>query len=243
MCRRGTTPRRRRPDIVAVRVLELAHRRDRAPVHHETPVRPILGLGRIDQVDQLIDRAGAGESARRARGYDADLATGAIAVLLALVANGPINALIMLLAVLLVQQIESNLLQPLVMGKAVSLHPLAVVLVVTLGSLTLGIVGALFAVPFLAILNTVVRYLASRAWEDDPNIRTEPYLFPWEKKRAEKKSASEKVKARLKARSAQDESCPWSSSRLISRPTNRKNTAIRASLIQCSTERPATFAC
>lgn len=132
------------------------------------------------------------------------VATGAIAVLLALVANGPINALIMLLAVLLVQQIESNLLQPLVMGKAVSLHPLAVVLVVTLGSLTLGIVGALFAVPFLAIVNTVVRYLASRAWEDDPNIRTEPYQFPWEKKRAEKKSASEKVKARLKARSAQE---------------------------------------
>lgn len=51
------------------------------------------------------------------------LLTGAIAVLLALVANGLVNALIMLAMVLVVQQIESNILQPLVMGKAVALHP------------------------------------------------------------------------------------------------------------------------
>ena len=56
------------------------------------------------------------------------LVTGAIAVLLALVANGPINALIMLAIVLLVQQLESHILQPLVMGKAVALHPVAVIL-------------------------------------------------------------------------------------------------------------------
>ena len=57
------------------------------------------------------------------------LVTGAIAVLLALVANGPVNALIMLAIVLLVQQLESHILQPLVMGKAVALHPVAVILV------------------------------------------------------------------------------------------------------------------
>ena len=133
------------------------------------------------------------------------VATGAVAVLLALVANGPINALIMLLMVLVVQQIESNLLQPLVMGKAVSLHPLAVVLVVALGSITLGIVGALFAVPFLAILNTVVRYLSNRSWETDEDIRTEPYRFPWEQRRAERKSAMQKVKETLKGKSSQQE--------------------------------------
>ena len=61
------------------------------------------------------------------------LVTGAVAVLLALVANGSVNALIMLGIVLLVQQLESHILQPLVMGKAVSLHPVAVILAVAAG--------------------------------------------------------------------------------------------------------------
>ncbi|GER23865.1 AI-2E family transporter [Zafaria cholistanensis] len=96
------------------------------------------------------------------------LFTGAIAVLLALVANGWVNALIMLAIVLVVQQAESHILQPLIMGKAVSLHPLAVVLAVAGGSMVAGIPGALFAVPAMAILNTVVRYIAARSWEAEP---------------------------------------------------------------------------
>lgn len=99
------------------------------------------------------------------------LATGALAVLLALVANGWVNALIMLGIVLLVQQAESNILQPLIMGKAVSLHPLAVVLAVAGGTMVAGISGALFAVPIMAVLNAVVKYLARRGWDDDPFIR------------------------------------------------------------------------
>lgn len=95
------------------------------------------------------------------------LITGALAVLLALVANGWVNALIMLAVVLLVQQAESNVLQPLIMGKAVSLHPLAVVLAVAGGTMLAGIPGALFAVPLLAVLNAVVKYLSGRAWESD----------------------------------------------------------------------------
>lgn len=95
------------------------------------------------------------------------LITGALAVLLALVANGWVNALIMLAVVLLVQQAESNILQPLIMGKAVSLHPLAVVLAVAGGTMLAGIPGALFAVPLLAVLNAVVKYLSRRAWESD----------------------------------------------------------------------------
>ena len=98
------------------------------------------------------------------------LFTGMVAVLLALVANGWVNALVMLAIVLLVQQVEGHILQPFVMGRAVSLHPLAVVLAVAGGSLIAGVAGALFSVPLLAILNTVVRYIAGRTWETDPAL-------------------------------------------------------------------------
>lgn len=95
------------------------------------------------------------------------LVTGVIAVLLALVANGPINALIMLGIVLLVQQLESHILQPLVMGKAVALHPVAVILSVAAGSYLAGIPGALFSVPILAVANSAIRYIAARTWEHE----------------------------------------------------------------------------
>ena len=95
------------------------------------------------------------------------LVTGAVAVLLALVANGPVNALFMLAIVLLVQQLEGHILQPLVMGKAVSLHPVAVILSVAAGSYLAGIPGALFSVPILAVANSAVRYIAARTWEHE----------------------------------------------------------------------------
>jgi len=98
------------------------------------------------------------------------LVTGAVAVLLALVANGPVNALIMLGIVLLVQQLESHLLQPFIMGRAVSLHPVAVILAVAAGSGVAGILGALFAVPVLAVANSFVRYIAHRGWDNDPAL-------------------------------------------------------------------------
>lgn len=86
------------------------------------------------------------------------IASGAVAILIALVTHGPVSALVMLGVVLLVQQLESHVLQPLLMGRAVSLHPLAVLLAVVIGSSLLGIVGALFAVPTLAVVNTTIRY-------------------------------------------------------------------------------------
>ena len=113
------------------------------------------------------------------------LFSGAVAVLLALVALGPVQALIMLGIVLLVQQVESHILQPLIMGKAVSLHPLAVIFSVAGGSMIFGAVGALFAVPTLAVVNSVVRYLADRGWEHDPGLRDEEFLFPHEVARRE----------------------------------------------------------
>lgn len=85
--------------------------------------------------------------------------TGAVAVLVALVDGGFSTALLMLLIVLLVQQIEGNVLQPLIMGHNVSLHPAAVVLTVAGGAFAAGIAGAIFAVPLVAFLNTVTLYL------------------------------------------------------------------------------------
>jgi predicted PurR-regulated permease PerM len=91
--------------------------------------------------------------------------TGAVAVFLALVYNGPWIALWMLVVVLGVQQLEGHVLQPLLMGSAVKVHPLAVVLVVAGGAMIAGIPGALFAVPLAAFINVVAVYLAERAWE------------------------------------------------------------------------------
>lgn len=90
--------------------------------------------------------------------------TGLLAVLLSLITKGIINALIMLLLVILVQQIESHILQPLMMSKAISLHPLSVVLSVMAGSVLGGITGALFALPILVITNSFIRSIANKKW-------------------------------------------------------------------------------
>ncbi|WP_243696497.1 AI-2E family transporter [Labedella gwakjiensis] len=96
--------------------------------------------------------------------------TGSVAVFIALVYNGPGIALAMLLVVLGVQQLEGHVLQPLLMGAAVKVHPLAVVLVVAAGSMLAGIPGALFAVPVAAVVNVMIGYIASGAWRtsNDP---------------------------------------------------------------------------
>jgi predicted PurR-regulated permease PerM len=94
--------------------------------------------------------------------------TGALAVFIALIYNGWVAALIMLGVVLLVQQIEGHILQPLIMGSAVKVHPLAVVLVVAAGSMLAGIPGALFAVPLAAVLNVMVGYISSGEWRAHP---------------------------------------------------------------------------
>ncbi len=94
--------------------------------------------------------------------------TGSLAVVVALIYAGPLPALIMLAGVLLVQQIEGNVLQPLVMGSAIKVHPLAVVLAVAAGGFLAGIPGTLFAVPIVAFLNVFVRYIATGAWRTDP---------------------------------------------------------------------------
>ncbi|MCQ4082269.1 AI-2E family transporter [Streptomyces sp. RB6PN25] len=91
--------------------------------------------------------------------------TGALAMIVALVTNGPFTMLMVLLVVLAVQQIEGHVLQPFILGRAVRVHPLAVVLSVTAGSLIGSIGGAVVAVPLVAVANTVVGYLRAHGRE------------------------------------------------------------------------------
>lgn len=88
------------------------------------------------------------------------LVSGSAAVLVALVAQGPVVALLMLAGVLLVQQLEAHVLQPFLLGRAVRVHPLGVILAIGAGVLLAGIPGALFAVPVAAVVNVVISYLA-----------------------------------------------------------------------------------
>ncbi|MEU7926512.1 AI-2E family transporter [Micromonospora sp. NPDC049801] len=81
---------------------------------------------------------------------------GAVAVLVALAANGPTTALLTLAAVVAVQQIEGNLLEPLVMKRQVRLHPAVILVAVTAGTLIAGIAGAFVSVPITAVLWRVV---------------------------------------------------------------------------------------
>ena len=103
--------------------------------------------------------------------------TGAVAVFLALVYNGPWIAFWMLVVVLGVQQLEGHVLQPLLMGSAVKVHPLAVVLVVAGGAMVGGIPGALFAVPLAAFVNVVWIYLSRRGWETGAPPRPDDLIW------------------------------------------------------------------
>ncbi|WP_039739237.1 AI-2E family transporter [Saccharomonospora halophila] len=91
---------------------------------------------------------------------------GAVAVLVALVTNGFVTALIVLAIVVGVMQLEGNVLQPLLLGRAVRLHPLAVVLAITAGLVAAGIPGALLSVPLLAVLNAAVKSLVNEELPD-----------------------------------------------------------------------------
>ena len=91
---------------------------------------------------------------------------GIFAALIALVANGPVTALIVVAVVIGVNQLEGDLLAPVVIGKALALHPLAILLALTAGTILSGIIGALLAVPVAA-----VGWAAIKQWHapDDPD--------------------------------------------------------------------------
>ncbi len=87
--------------------------------------------------------------------------SGTVAVLVALVAQGPVVAVLMLAGVVVVQQLEAHVLQPFLMGRFVSIHPLGVIVAIGLGALAAGIPGTLIAVPFAAVINAVAGYLSA----------------------------------------------------------------------------------
>ncbi|MGY0069501.1 AI-2E family transporter [Streptomyces sp. QTS137] len=98
--------------------------------------------------------------------------SGALAVVVGLVTQGVFTAVMTLVVVLAVQQIEGHILQPFILGRAVRVHPLAVVLAVATGGMVAGIGGAVVAVPLVAVTNTVVVYL--RAYAQEPAERFAP---------------------------------------------------------------------
>jgi predicted PurR-regulated permease PerM len=95
--------------------------------------------------------------------------SGALAVVVALVTQGVFTGVMTLVVVLAVQQIEGHILQPFILGRAVRVHPLAVVLAVATGGMVAGIGGAVVAVPLVAVINTVAGYL--RAYSREEAVR------------------------------------------------------------------------
>jgi predicted PurR-regulated permease PerM len=92
---------------------------------------------------------------------------GILAALVALVANGPVVALIVVAVVIAVNQLEGDLLQPIVMGNALKLHALVILMALTAGTILAGIVGAVLAVPLAAVIWAVIQVWTA----EDPNLQ------------------------------------------------------------------------
>jgi predicted PurR-regulated permease PerM len=100
--------------------------------------------------------------------------SGALAALVALVTEGPRDALLVVVLVLIVQQLEGNVLQPILVGRTLDLHPAAVILAVTAGGTLYGIVGAFLAVPVLSVAAVTVRYARQHLAEVEPGPDSPP---------------------------------------------------------------------
>ncbi|MCX8526910.1 MAG: AI-2E family transporter, partial [Candidatus Nanopelagicales bacterium] len=84
------------------------------------------------------------------------------AAVVALAERGPVIALLVVLLTIVVGSFDGDVLQPLVMGKAVNLHPLAIVFAIAAGSIVLGIIGALIAVPIAGAFYGIAKYVTNR---------------------------------------------------------------------------------
>lgn len=109
--------------------------------------------------------------------------SGVVAILVALVANGPVTALLMLAGVIVVQQIEAHILQPFLMGRWVSVHPLGVIIAIAMGIVLAGIPGALIAVPLASSMNAIVKHLSD--YEEPAPAVEDPRAKAREQKAAE----------------------------------------------------------
>ena len=100
--------------------------------------------------------------------------TGILAALVALVTQGPTTALIVIGLVLVVQQLEGNVLQPILVGRTLALHPALVIIAVTAGGTLAGITGAFLAVPVVAVGAVAVRYARQQLAEVVPGPGSPP---------------------------------------------------------------------
>ncbi|MFE9292969.1 AI-2E family transporter [Streptomyces niveus] len=96
------------------------------------------------------------------------LFAGLVAVLIALVSNGPTDALIVLAVIIVVQQLEGNVFQPMIQSRGLGLHAAVVLLAVTLGASLAGIVGSLLAVPIAALIAVVWNYVREQLTDPEP---------------------------------------------------------------------------
>jgi predicted PurR-regulated permease PerM len=88
---------------------------------------------------------------------------GVVAAMVALVSNGIVTALIVVAVITAVQQLEGDVIYPVVVGRSIELHPVAILLVLTAGAVVAGIIGALFAVPVAAVIWTTIKYFRDDA--------------------------------------------------------------------------------
>ncbi|MFB8439017.1 AI-2E family transporter [Streptomyces niveus] len=102
------------------------------------------------------------------------LFAGLVAVLIALVSNGPTDALIVLAVIIVVQQLEGNVFQPMIQSRGLGLHAAVVLLAVTLGASLAGIVGSLLAVPIAALIAVVWNYVREQLTDPEPEPEPDP---------------------------------------------------------------------
>ena len=99
---------------------------------------------------------------------------GLLAVLIALVSGGVLDALLVLGAIVLVQQIEGHLLYPLLMSRAVHLHPAVIVVALGAGGILAGIIGVFLAVPVAGVVSVVLQYAQDRPPPETPLSESSP---------------------------------------------------------------------
>jgi predicted PurR-regulated permease PerM len=102
------------------------------------------------------------------------IVAGAACVLVALVGNGPGAALIVLVAIVAVQQLEGNVFYPVVVGKRLRLHPVAILLALTAGSVLAGVAGAFLAIPVAAVVSAVLDYMRERRSDEHSGVAISP---------------------------------------------------------------------
>lgn len=116
---------------------------------------------------------------------------GILAALVALVANGPLVALIVVAIVIIVNQVEGDLLQPVVMAQSLKLHPLVILVALTAGTILGGIIGAVLAVPIAAVGWAIIK-----VWEGpDPSIDERKSLRRRRKEAADATSQGQQLPA------------------------------------------------